>query len=232
MLQRLADAGAPRAAERAASCSSPRASWRCRSRRRCTSTGAGSGLTVVPLYGGAPMEPADPRAPPRRRRRRRDARAARSTTSGAARSSSTTCRVLVLDEADEMLDMGFAEDLEAILEATPADAADGALLGDDAAAHRRDRGAPPEEPGARHDRAREDGRRHGSRASARSPTSSRRAHKPLALGRVLDIENPAVGHRLLPHAPRGRRARRDAERPRLPRGGAARRHGRRSSATA
>ena len=28
-------------------------------------------------------------------------------------------RVLVLDEADEMLDMGFAEDLDAILEATP-----------------------------------------------------------------------------------------------------------------
>ena len=27
--------------------------------------------------------------------------------------------VLVLDEADEMLDMGFAEDLEAILDATP-----------------------------------------------------------------------------------------------------------------
>jgi len=30
-----------------------------------------------------------------------------------------TLRVLVLDEADEMLDMGFAEDLDAILEATP-----------------------------------------------------------------------------------------------------------------
>jgi ATP-dependent RNA helicase DeaD len=30
-------------------------------------------------------------------------------------------RTVVLDEADEMLDMGFAEDLEAILEATPAD---------------------------------------------------------------------------------------------------------------
>ena len=54
----------------------------------------------------------------------------------ARRSSSTACAMLVLDEADEMLDMGFAEDLDAILEATPADAADGALLGDDAAAHR------------------------------------------------------------------------------------------------
>src|SRR3954468_20568788 len=28
-------------------------------------------------------------------------------------------QILVLDEADEMLDMGFAEDLDAILEATP-----------------------------------------------------------------------------------------------------------------
>ena len=27
----------------------------------------------------------------------------------------------MLDEADEMLDMGFAEDIEAILDATPAD---------------------------------------------------------------------------------------------------------------
>jgi len=29
-------------------------------------------------------------------------------------------KLLVLDEADEMLDMGFADDLDAILEATPA----------------------------------------------------------------------------------------------------------------
>ena len=30
-------------------------------------------------------------------------------------------KVVILDEADEMLDMGFAEDLEAILVETPAD---------------------------------------------------------------------------------------------------------------
>ena len=30
-------------------------------------------------------------------------------------------QIVVLDEADEMLDMGFAEDLDAILEQTPAD---------------------------------------------------------------------------------------------------------------
>ena len=43
----------------------------------------------------------------------------------------------MLDEADEMLDMGFAEDIEAILEATPDAAPDRAVLGDDAAADRR-----------------------------------------------------------------------------------------------
>src|SRR6185436_2318133 len=30
-------------------------------------------------------------------------------------------RIVVLDEADEMFDMGFAEDIEAILQQTPAD---------------------------------------------------------------------------------------------------------------
>ena len=45
---------------------------------------------------------------------------ARSITCAARRWCSTRIEVLVLDEADEMLDMGFAEDLEAILTATPA----------------------------------------------------------------------------------------------------------------
>ena len=51
-----------------------------------------------------------------------------------------------------------------------------------------------------------------------------RAHKPAALGRVLDVEAPDRRARLLPHPRRGRLARRDAQRPRLPRRGAARRH--------
>ena len=48
-------------------------------------------------------------------------RAARSTTCAAGRWISTGVEVLVLDEADEMLDMGFADELDAILEATPAE---------------------------------------------------------------------------------------------------------------
>ena len=41
------------------------------------------------------------------------------TISSAARSTCRRCEVAVLDEADEMLDMGFREDLEEILDATP-----------------------------------------------------------------------------------------------------------------
>ena len=80
----------------------------------------GSSLTVVPLYGGAPMDQqiralmrgasivvATPgRALDHMRRETLDLSA---------------LEVLVLDEADEMLDMGFAEDLDAILTATPAE---------------------------------------------------------------------------------------------------------------
>ena len=79
----------------------------------------GTDLTVVPLYGGAPMDQqirglmrgasvvvATPgRALDHMRRKTLDLSA---------------LQVLVLDEADEMLDMGFAEDLEAILSETPA----------------------------------------------------------------------------------------------------------------
>ena len=80
----------------------------------------GSGLGVVPVYGGASMGQqvralerganivvgTPGRVLDHLRRRSLDL---------------TTLQVLVLDEADEMLDMGFAEDLDAILEATPAE---------------------------------------------------------------------------------------------------------------
>ena len=80
----------------------------------------GSGLSVVPVYGGAPMM-----------------QQIRALDRGAdivvgtpgrildhIRRNSLTLdavRMLVLDEADEMLDMGFADDIDTILETTPED---------------------------------------------------------------------------------------------------------------
>jgi ATP-dependent RNA helicase DeaD len=78
----------------------------------------GSGLTVVPVYGGAPMDQQI-----RALRRSADVvvatpgRALDHLRRGTARFD--RLEVLVLDEADEMLDMGFAEELEAILSLVP-----------------------------------------------------------------------------------------------------------------
>ncbi|WP_082363550.1 DEAD/DEAH box helicase [Chondromyces crocatus] len=99
-------------------------------------------------------------------------------------------RTVVLDEADEMLDMGFAEDLEAILSATPAERQTvlfSATLPPRIAAiagkHLRDpvhvkiaveKTAPGELPRIR-----------------QSAYVVGRAHKPAALTRVLDMESPA-----------------------------------------
>ena len=77
----------------------------------------GTGIQVVPLYGGSSMQQ-------QIRSLSRGADIAVATPGRALdhlRRKTLTLdavRVLVLDEADEMLDMGFAEDLDAILEAT------------------------------------------------------------------------------------------------------------------
>src|SRR3954453_6384460 len=79
----------------------------------------GTKLTVLPLYGGAPMH----------QQIRTLERGASIVVATPGRALDHIRRrtlvleklqVLVLDEADEMLDMGFADDLDAILEATPA----------------------------------------------------------------------------------------------------------------
>ena len=78
----------------------------------------GTKLTVLPLYGGAPMH----------QQIRTLERGASIVVATPGRALDhirrrtlllEQLRVLILDEADEMLDMGFAEDLDAILEATP-----------------------------------------------------------------------------------------------------------------
>jgi ATP-dependent RNA helicase DeaD len=78
----------------------------------------GTGVQVVPLYGGASMQQ-------QIRSLSRGADVAVATPGRALDHlrrktlSVDAVRVLVLDEADEMLDMGFADDLDAILAATP-----------------------------------------------------------------------------------------------------------------
>src|SRR4051812_40465091 len=77
------------------------------------------GLSVLPLYGGAPMHQQVAAL-------QRGAHVVVATPGRALDHMRRNTlqlgelRVLVLDEADEMLDMGFAEDLDAILQATPA----------------------------------------------------------------------------------------------------------------
>jgi ATP-dependent RNA helicase DeaD len=97
--------------------------------------------------------------------------------------------VVVLDEADEMLDMGFAEDLEAILTATPA-TRQTALFSATI--------SPPIAKIAKrhlHDpvRVRIDRERRGRETAAKVRQVAyvvRRQDKPVALGRILDLEDP------------------------------------------
>jgi ATP-dependent RNA helicase DeaD len=99
--------------------------------------------------------------------------------------------MVVLDEADEMLDMGFADDIESILESTPDDRQTilfsatmppriekmvrSHLKDPERILIARDRTAPGDAPQVR-----------------QSAYMVRRAHKPAALGRVLDVESPTA----------------------------------------
>jgi len=96
---------------------------------------------------------------------------------------------VILDEADEMLDMGFTDDIESILESTPDDrqtvlfsATMPSRITSIAKRYQRNPeritiGRPDSEPGAK--------------ALVRQTVYVvQRAHKPSALGRILDIEAP------------------------------------------
>jgi ATP-dependent RNA helicase DeaD len=149
----------------------------------------GLGITVLPVYGGAPI-----------------AQQIRHLERGAAVVVATPgraldhikrgtlkldrLRMLVLDEADEMLDMGFAEDLDAILEATPGSRQTALFSATMPARILAIAGRHLEKP-ARVTIARE------QTAAGKLPRVRQlayivqRAHKPAALDRVLEIEDPA-----------------------------------------
>ena len=100
-------------------------------------------------------------------------------------------RLVVLDEADEMLDMGFAEELEGILTETPPDrqtvlfsATLPARINGIARRHLQDpvkvelgRAAPADD---------------GAPLVRQKAYVVSRAHKPAALGRILDVESPTA----------------------------------------
>ena len=148
----------------------------------------GTSLAVAPLYGGASMMQ-------QIRSLERGADIVVATPGRALdhlRRGSLTLdavKLLVLDEADEMLDMGFAEDIEAILESTPGERQTALFAAT----------MPP--------RLRAIAERHLRRPerisiAAERPAAGKlprvrqvayvvaRAHKAAALQRVLDIESP------------------------------------------
>jgi ATP-dependent RNA helicase DeaD len=99
--------------------------------------------------------------------------------------------MVVLDEADEMLDMGFAEDIEAILQDTPAErqtllfsATMPARINGMVRRHLRDP--------ARIELGREESTKDDVALVRQSAYVVPRGHKPAALGRVLDIEAPTA----------------------------------------
>jgi ATP-dependent RNA helicase DeaD len=152
--------------------------------------GRALGVRVLPVYGGQPI-----RAQLRALDRGVDVvvatpgRAVDHLRRGTLRLDAT--EVVVLDEADEMLDMGFADDLEAILEEAPGDrqtvlfsATMPPRIARVADRHLRDPvrielGREPEEPG-------------DAPLVRQTAYVVPRASKPAALGRVLDVESPAA----------------------------------------
>jgi ATP-dependent RNA helicase DeaD len=150
----------------------------------------GIGLTVLPLYGGAPMHQQISAL-------QRGAHVVVATPGRALDHMRRktlqldAVRVLVLDEADEMLDMGFAEDLDAILQATP-DTRQTALFSATMPARILAIAGRHLKNPARVTIARE------KTAAGKMPRVRQvayivaRAHKPATLARILDMEDPVA----------------------------------------
>jgi ATP-dependent RNA helicase DeaD len=150
----------------------------------------GVGLTVLPLYGGAPMHQ-------QIRALERGAHVVVATPGRALdhmRRSTLkldALQVLILDEGDEMLDMGFADDLDAILKATP-DSRQTALFSATMPARILAIAGRHLKHPARITIARE------KTAAGKVPRVRQvayivnRAHKPATLARILDMEDPVA----------------------------------------
>ena len=146
------------------------------------------GAVSVPIYGGASMDT-------QIRSLRRGADVVIATPGRALdhiRRKTVhlaSVKTVVLDEADEMLDMGFAEDLEAILAATPAEkqvALFSATLAPRISAIARTHLRDPEVI-----RIDAEAVKAGKTAKVRQVAYVvARAHKMVALGRILDVEQP------------------------------------------
>jgi ATP-dependent RNA helicase DeaD len=152
--------------------------------------GRGIGARVVPIYGGQPIV--------RQLQALKHGVDVVVATPGRALDhlnrrtlSFDEIRMVVLDEADEMLDMGFAEDIEALLQATPADRQTVLFSAT----------MPPRITGIvkRHltDPVRIEIKREapepGDAPKVRqSAYVVPRSHKPAALGRILDVEEPTA----------------------------------------
>ena len=150
--------------------------------------GSGLGVKVVPVFGGQPIQ----------RQLQALDRGVHVVVATPGRALDHIGRgslaldaihTVILDEADEMLDMGFTDDIESILESTPDDrqtvlfsATMPSRITSIAKRYQRNPeritiGRPDSEPGAK--------------ALVRQTVYVvQRAHKPSALGRILDIEAP------------------------------------------
>jgi ATP-dependent RNA helicase DeaD len=151
--------------------------------------GKGLGAVAVPIYGGASMET-------QIRSLKRGADVVIATPGRALdhiRRKTVhlaSVKMVVLDEADEMLDMGFAEDLEAILAATPAEkqvalfsATLAPRIAEIAKKHLRDPQVIRIDTAAV---------KAGNVAKVRQIAYVvSRAHKQAALARILDVEQPS-----------------------------------------
>jgi len=152
--------------------------------------GRGLGVRVVPVYGGQPI-----------------GRQLRSLEVGVDVVVATPGRaldhlqrgsldlseleVVVLDEADEMLDMGFAEDLEAIFDATPTERQ--TVLFSATLPKRIDAIAKKHQRNPERIRIVDEVKSAEGAARVRhSAYIVQRSHKAAALGRILDVESPTA----------------------------------------